>query len=140
MSSLKNRRKIARLKKNSQKTYNMRWVSEQLGQIIAELSEYAYIEPEVEKAIQALDIAKQCIREYSDRMLSTPYRSRYDGFSESGGFDNASSLFQQQVDKQREYDLESELIEEEKRSEAELRRRLSKLAEKRPRDENGQFI
>lgn len=83
-------------KRFNTKTFNMRWIIDALDQVIAELSEKASNEPELDSALQAILASKRLIHAYSNRLLEEPNKS--DGgdnveayYNDSKMLDNAFS-------------------------------------------------
>lgn len=74
-SSLKIRREMARRKRHTTKTFNLKWVNDTIDQIVTELSEYSEREPEIAAALETMLAAKRLVQAYSQRMFDTPYRS-----------------------------------------------------------------
>ena len=146
--SLKQQRAIARARSMgltesyrpvapTQKVFNMRWICDTLDQVLLELDAYAQREPEIGSATEMIESAKRVINSYGSRVLDTPYKNysnkakpsqnswgrkgNYDNFADNGGFDDASSIFQQQRDAADEEDIENQYAEVEKNTDEKLR-------------------
>lgn len=73
MNDLEKRRKAARVR-NASKTFNLKWVSDTLDEVMVELSEYSDRVPEIAAALETVLAAKRLVKAYSNRMLDTPYK------------------------------------------------------------------
>ena len=148
MTNLKRRRERARAKKNALKVFNLHRVSQNLDSVLVELNTQAGRDPEIDAAIEVIEAAKDLLAAYSQRVLNTPFKSRYDGFFERGsGFESGRENWDRRRQERKEREREDLEEETERRIERrigeisrETREKLSKIAESRPRDSQGRFI